>query len=88
MSACEDLAAAPRDIVPLPPTDGCADCLAAGRRDWVHLRICLDCGHIGCCDNSPQRHASAHFHNSSHPVIRSYEPGEEWRWCYVHEAMD
>ncbi|MCX5212085.1 UBP-type zinc finger domain-containing protein [Kitasatospora sp. NBC_00240] len=87
MSACEDLAAAPADIVPSPPTDGCADCLAAGSRDWVHLRLCLDCGHIGCCDNSPQRHASAHFHNTSHPVIRSYEPGEEWRWCYVHEAM-
>ncbi len=88
MSACEDLAEAPRDIAALPPTDGCAECLAVGSRDWVHLRICLDCGHIGCCDNSPQRHATAHFHNSSHPVIRSFEPGEEWRWCYVHEAMD
>ncbi|MFB7907392.1 UBP-type zinc finger domain-containing protein [Kitasatospora sp. NPDC056076] len=87
MTACEDLAMAPRDIEPAPPTDGCADCLAGGSRDWVHLRVCLDCGHIGCCDNSPQRHATAHFHNSSHPVIRSYEPGEDWRWCYVHEVM-
>ncbi|MEV7597980.1 UBP-type zinc finger domain-containing protein [Kitasatospora sp. NPDC089797] len=87
MSACEDLAMAPRDIAPVPPTDGCADCLSQGRRDWVHLRVCLDCGHIGCCDNSPQRHATTHFHNSSHPVIRSYEPGEDWRWCYVHEVM-
>ncbi|MFD5466912.1 UBP-type zinc finger domain-containing protein [Kitasatospora sp. NPDC127059] len=87
MSACEDLAMAPRDIEPAPPTDGCADCLAQGSRDWVHLRVCLDCGHIGCCDNSPQRHATAHFHNTSHPVIRSYEPGEDWRWCYVHELM-
>ncbi|MFJ3214674.1 UBP-type zinc finger domain-containing protein [Kitasatospora sp. NPDC086801] len=87
MSACEDLAAAPQDIQPLPPAGGCADCLAQGRRDWVHLRICLDCGHIGCCDFSPQRHATAHFHNTSHPVIRSYERGEDWRWCFVHEVM-
>ena len=62
--------------------DGCEDCLAAGEK-WLHLRICLDCGHVGCCDDSPNRHATAHATESEHPVIRSLEPGEEWSWCYV-----
>ena len=55
------------------------------RRDWVHLRLCQACGHVGCCDSSPGRHATAHFHAIDHPLIRSYEPGEEWWWCYVDE---
>lgn len=61
--------------------DGCEDCLATGDL-WVHLRICLSCGRVGCCDSSPNRHASAHAAASGHPLIRSLEPGEEWAWCY------
>jgi uncharacterized UBP type Zn finger protein len=64
--------------------DGCVDCLAMGGR-WLHLRRCLACGHIGCCDSSPNKHASAHFAATSHPLIQSYEPGEEWVWCFVHQ---
>ena len=52
---------------------------------WLHLRLCMSCGHVGCCDNSPARHATRHFHSIGHPVIRSYEPGEGWYWCYVDE---
>lgn len=65
--------------------EGCEECLAAGT-GWVHLRICLECGHVGCCDSSPGRHATAHFRSSSHPLIRSLEPGEEWSWCFVDEV--
>src|ERR1700746_2193801 len=64
--------------------DGCEDCLREGGV-WLHLRICLQCGHVGCCDDSPNRHASAPAAASSHPIIRSLEPGEEWSWCYVDE---
>jgi uncharacterized UBP type Zn finger protein len=69
-----------------PSADGCEDCLRIGS-DWVHLRLCLTCGHVGCCDDSPHRHAAAHFHSTRHPIIQSFEPGEDWRWCYVHEAV-
>ncbi|MGZ5047289.1 MAG: ubiquitin carboxyl-terminal hydrolase 14 [Usitatibacter sp.] len=72
------------DVSPSPP-DGCAECLRAGT-PWVHLRVCLTCGHVGCCDDSPMRHASAHFDGTAHPVMKSYEPGETWGWCYVDEA--
>ena len=65
--------------------DGCENCLAAGG-EWVHLRICLECGHVGCCDSSPGRHASAHARDASHPIIRSLEPGEDWSWCFVDEV--
>ena len=65
---------------------GCEECLAVGAR-WVHLRMCQTCGHIGCCDNSPGRHATGHHAASGHPVIRSAEPGEDWSWCYVDELM-
>lgn len=68
-------------------TDGCADCLAAGERVWAHLRLCLTCGHVACCDSSPRRHAAAHQRATGHPVIRSYEPGENWRWCYVDQRI-
>jgi hypothetical protein len=68
---------------PIPDSTGCEDCLAAGRRDWVHLRVCQTCGHVGCCDSSPGKHATAHFHAVAHPVVRSYEPGEDWYWCYA-----
>jgi len=69
-----------------PSSEGCEDCLRTGGR-WVHLRMCLVCGHVGCCDNSPNRHATAHFHGSGHPLVQSYEPGEDWVWCYVDEVV-
>ena len=83
MASCDHLDAI-RDVT--PSADGCEDCLAAGRRDWVHLRRCESCGHVGCCDSSPGRHATAHFQATSHPIIRSIEPGEAWLWCYVDEV--
>ena len=64
-----------------PSADGCEDCLRIGS-SWVHLRLCMTCGHVGCCDQSPNRHASAHVHATGHPIIRSHEPGEEWGYCY------
>jgi uncharacterized UBP type Zn finger protein len=64
---------------------GCEDCLRAGGK-WLHLRICLTCGHVGCCDSSPNRHATAHHHETSHPIMRSLEPGEGWSWCYVDDV--
>ena len=69
-----------------PSAHGCEDCLAMGA-SWVHLRLCLTCGHVGCCDSSPNRHATAHYHRSGHPVVKSFEPGEDWAWCYVDEEM-
>ena len=70
----------------LPPSvGGCEDCLRDGGK-WLHLRICLSCGHVGCCDDSPNAHATAHHHATSHPIIRSLEPGEEWCWCYLDEV--
>lgn len=63
---------------------GCEECLQAGT-PWVDLRLCLTCGHVGCCDSSPMQHAAAHFHASDHPIVQSLEHGETWRWCYVHE---
>lgn len=75
------------DPAPTPRTPtGCEECLAQGSR-WVHLRLCLACGHVGCCDSSPNRHARAHHHETGHPLVRSYEPGEDWWWCWVDEAL-
>ncbi|WP_326559641.1 UBP-type zinc finger domain-containing protein [Micromonospora sp. NBC_01796] len=68
-------------------TDGCQDCLENGWSDWVHLRLCLTCGRVSCCDSSPRRHATAHFHATDHPVIQSFQPGESWRWCYADEQV-
>jgi hypothetical protein len=68
-----------------PRTSGCEECLALGER-WVHLRLCLSCGHVGCCDSSKRRHATAHFWATQHPIVRSLEPGEGWRWCYLDDA--
>jgi uncharacterized UBP type Zn finger protein len=65
--------------------DGCVDCLATGGQ-WLHLRICLECGHVGCCDDSPNRHARAHAGDAAHPIIRSIEPGEDWVWCFSDEV--
>jgi uncharacterized UBP type Zn finger protein len=70
-----------------PASAGCAECIALGD-EWVHLRACLTCGNVGCCDMSKNKHASAHFRGSGHPVARSIQPGEAWRWCYADEAMD
>ena len=67
-----------------PGAAGCEECLASGGR-WVHLRLCMSCGHIGCCDSSPGRHATAHSRATAHPVVRSFEPGEDWWWCYADE---
>ena len=69
-----------------PKTKGCEECLKLGDH-WVHLRLCLTCGHVGCCDSSKNKHATKHFHAAKHPVIRSQEPGENWMWCYVDEVM-
>jgi hypothetical protein len=72
-------------ITELPESsDGCEDCLREGTK-WMHLRICLECGHVGCCDNSPMRHGTKHANESGHPIIRSIEPGEDWSWCFVDE---
>jgi uncharacterized UBP type Zn finger protein len=69
-----------------PHTKGCEECLAMGD-EWVHLRLCMQCGHVGCCDDSKNKHATAHFRASGHPVIiRSLEPGERWAWCFVDEV--
>lgn len=72
----------------IPSAPGCEDCLASGRRDWVHLRLCITRGHVGCCDNSPGHHATNHFLAVGHPIIRSFEPGEDWLWCYVDEMFE
>ncbi len=67
---------------------GCEECLKMGD-GWVHLRICLICGHVGCCDNSKNKHATKHFHATGHPLMQSFEPNEEWIWCYIDEvALD
>lgn len=71
------------DVTPSSP--GCEDCIPVGAR-WVQLRVCMSCGHVGCCDSSPNRHATAHFRDSAHPLVQTYEPGEDWWWCYVDEV--
>ncbi|HXZ26883.1 MAG TPA: UBP-type zinc finger domain-containing protein [Terriglobales bacterium] len=63
----------------------CEDCVKTGDT-WVHLRLCMECGHVGCCDSSKNKHATKHFHRSKHPVIRSIEPGETWTWCYLDQV--
>ncbi|MFG1813233.1 Na+/H+ antiporter [Kribbella sp. NPDC049174] len=83
--ACEHLESAPMVLTPNTP-DGCEECLAEGGT-WVHLRLCLGCGHVGCCDSSQEKHASKHFNTTNHPVMRSFEPGETWRWCFVDERL-
>ncbi len=69
------------------PLDGCAECLAAGTHDWVHLRVCQQCGHIGCCDSSPGKPATSHYVFSGHLVVTSNEPGEDWWWCYADHHL-
>lgn len=85
---CTHLGSAPLGSVPLPDeVAGCPQCLADGHHDWVHLRQCMECGAVGCCDSSPRRHATRHHAESGHAVIRSLETGESWRWCYVDETL-
>jgi uncharacterized UBP type Zn finger protein len=73
-----------QEIEPNTP-QGCEDCLKTGDT-WVHLRLCMECGHVGCCDSSKNKHATKHFHASGHPVIKSFQPGEQWLYCYA-DAM-
>ncbi len=75
-----------RDVAPRTP-NGCEECLKIGQA-WVHLRLCLECGHVGCCDSSIGKHATKHFHrHHDHPIMRSFEPGESWGWCYVDQLQ-
>ncbi|MGO1056314.1 Na+/H+ antiporter [Crossiella sp. CA198] len=83
---CKHLKSAPYHVPP-GSEEGCEDCLAEGTTNWVHLRLCLTCGHVACCDSSPSQHATAHFRDSQHPVMRSFEPGEKWRWCFIHATV-
>lgn len=85
MSDCRHVRELPR-AEPAPLTDSCPECLAAGSHP-VQLRLCLVCGYVGCCESSPLRHASAHFEESAHPVMRSLEPGQDWRWCFVDGSI-
>ena len=82
---CEHMLSVP---VPEPPaaTDGCEECLAIGQT-WFHLRKCLTCGHVGCCDQSKGKHATKHARTTGHPVIRSFQPGEDWRFCYADDTF-
>ena len=73
------------EVEPRTP-EGCEECLATGD-SWVHLRLCMSCGHVGCCDNSKNKHATKHFNASHHPVIRSFEPGETWLYCYADDLF-
>ena len=84
MEYCEHVSEI-RDVEPRTP-EGCEECLQTGSR-WVHLRLCETCGHVGCCDSSPNKHASKHFATVGHPIVKSFEPGEEWAYCYVDEAF-
>jgi uncharacterized UBP type Zn finger protein len=67
-----------------PKTNGCEECLKMGDT-WVHLRLCMECGHVGCCDSSKNKHATKHYHHTKHPIMRSIEPGENWGWCYIDQ---
>jgi uncharacterized UBP type Zn finger protein len=69
-----------------PSAAGCEDCLKTGGW-WVHLRMCRICGYVGCCDQSPSKHATKHFHKTGHPIIQSIEPGEDWMWCYIDKIV-
>jgi uncharacterized UBP type Zn finger protein len=83
-NSCRHLEDAANAADPEPLTPGrCAECAELDESSWAHLRMCLTCGHVGCCDSSPLQHASGHFTKTGHPVMRSAEPGESWRWCYV-----
>ena len=84
MRGCEHIEQS-KEIAPRTP-NGCEECLAMGD-SWVHLRLCRSCGHVGCCDSSRNKHATKHFHATGHPVVESFQPGEDWLWCYVDEVF-
>ena len=73
-----------RDVT--PSAGGCEECLALGDT-WVHLRVCMTCGHVGCCDSSKNKHATRHFHATEHAIVKSFEPGEDWAWCYADKTL-
>lgn len=81
---CEHL----QQLTPVEPTSprGCEECLTSAQ-GWVHLRLCMNCGHVGCCDSSPGQHATAHARSTDHPVVQSFEPGEDWAYCYLDDAV-
>lgn len=83
MQDCSHLAAMKRVE---PQTDGCEECLKTGDA-WVHLRLCQSCGHVGCCDSSKNKHATRHFQETSHPIVKSLEPGEDWGYCYEDDLF-
>ena len=86
METCKDLENLTTSDFPRPKTpEACEDCLVEGTR-WIELRECQECGHVGCCDSSPRRHATEHFEMTQHPVMRSVMPGDTWTWCYIHGA--
>lgn len=85
MAACAHIDRIDRDTVTPQPPNGCAECLESGDA-WVHLRMCAGCGHVGCCDSSPNRHATAHAVSDDHPLVRSYEPAEAWWFCYIDDV--
>lgn len=85
--SCEHVAQLPQPAPQPPQQVNCEDCAALGELVWAHLRMCLTCGHVGCCDSSPHRHATEHYVRCEHPVMRSAEPGETWRWCYVDQRV-
>lgn len=78
--------ARPRSEPVIPSSQGCLECLEQGDT-WVHLRLCMTCGHVGCCDDSTNRHATRHFHATKHPVIKSFEPGDGWAWCFLDDEL-
>lgn len=79
---CDHLAGV--TTLPEPATQECAECIASGDT-WVHLRMCVECGHVGCCDSSPNTHATKHNHGTGHPLVRGIEPGERWVYCYIDD---
>ena len=85
MSCCSHLSEINNNVTPKTP-NGCEECLKMGDR-WLHLRLCVTCGHVGCCEDSKNKHATKHFHSTNHPIIKSFEPDEDWGWCYVDELF-
>ena len=84
---CQHLKDAVDPAPQVPYESGCPQCVADGFTDWVHLRKCLNCGVVACCDSSPRRHMSGHHADSGHPAMRSFEPGETWRWCFLDDVL-
>jgi uncharacterized UBP type Zn finger protein len=84
---CEHVQQLPSPAPEPPDPASCSDCAELGESVWAHLRMCLSCGHVACCDSSPHRHATVHYYRSDHPVMQSAEPGESWRWCYLDHRL-